>query len=153
MAENRNMYGGHDVSGYVPPTSNALPSENPDQAPDLNMEYLVKVSSILDRMEKMEAFIARDDERRKTYEEQRTADINALGIIARDITEVKNKIWEAGSYTNDMLKDFSELKNQGIGLTASAKETLQNVGTPSGRKWKNIWKGILSGRWMLTWMD
>ena len=40
MAENRNMYGGHDVSGYVPPTSNALPSENPDQAPDLNMEYL-----------------------------------------------------------------------------------------------------------------
>ena len=42
MAENRNMYGGHDVSGYVPPTSNALPSENPDQAPDLNMEYLEK---------------------------------------------------------------------------------------------------------------
>ena len=77
MAENRNMYGGHDVSGYVPPTSNALPSENPDQAPDLNMEYLEKVSSI---------------------------------------------------NTDDMLKDISELKKQGVGLSASAMEILQDAG-------------------------
>ena len=146
MAENRNMYGRHDVSGYVPPTLGESSSINPDQAPALHMEYLEKVSSILDRMEKMEAFIARDDERRKTYEEQRTADINALGIVACDITEVKNKIWEAGSYTNDMLKDFSELKNQGIGLTASAKETLQNVGDSIRKKMEEYLEGDFVGQ-------
>ena len=141
MAENRKMYGRHDVSGYVPPTSGASSSISPDQAPALNMDYLEKVSSILDRMEKMEAFIAYDDEKRKAYEEQRTADLNALRVAAHDITEVKNKIWEAGSYTNDMLKDFSELKDQGIGLTASAKETLQNVGNSIQKKVEEYLEG------------
>lgn len=146
MAENRNMYGGHDVSGYVPPTSNALPSENPDQAPDLNMEYLEKVSSILDRMEKMEAFVACDDKRRKAYEEQRTADINALRIAAHDITEVKNKIWEAGSNTDDMLKDISELKKQGVGLSASAMEILQDAGGSIKKEMEEYLEGDFVGQ-------
>ena len=128
MAENKNIYGGHDVSGYIPPTLGASQSTTPDQAPVLTMEYLEKISSILDRMEKMEAFIALDDERRKAYEKQRTADISALRAVVTNIVEVKNKIWEAGSNTDDMLKDISELKEQGVDLTASAKETLQNVG-------------------------
>ena len=146
MAENRNMYGGHDVSGYVPPTSGALPSVNPDQAPDLNMEYLEKVSSILDRMEKMEAFVACDDKRRKAYEEQRTADINALRIAAHDITEVKNKIWEAGSNTDDMLTDISELKKQGVGLSASAMEILQNAGTSIKKEMEKYLEGDFVGQ-------
>lgn len=146
MAENRNMYGGHDVSGYVPPTSNALPSENPDQAPDLNMEYLEKVSSILDRMEKMEAFVACDDKRRKAYEEQRTVDINALRIAAHDITEVKNKIWEAGSNTDDMLKDISELKKQGVGLSASAMEILQDAGGSIKKEMEEYLEGDFVGQ-------
>ena len=145
MAENRNMYGGHDVSGYVPPTSGALPSVNPDQAPDLNMEYLEKVSSILDRMEKMEAFVACDDKRRKAYEEQRTADINALRIAVHDITEVKNKIWEAGSNTDDMLKDISELKKQGVGLSASAMEILQNAGGSIKKEMEEYLEGDFVG--------
>ena len=146
MAENRNMYGGHDVSGYVPPTSGALPSVNPDQAPDLNMEYLEKVSSILDRMEKMEAFVACDDKRRKAYEEQRTADINALRIAVHDITEVKNKIWEAGSNTDDMLKDISELKKQGVGLSASAMEILQNAGGSIKKEMEEYLEGDFVGQ-------
>lgn len=129
MAENKNIYGGHDVGGYVPPTSSASQSITPDQAPVLNMEYLEKISSILDRMEKMEAFVALDDERRKAYEEQRTADISALRTVVTNIAEVKNKIWEAGSNTDDMLKDISELKERGVDLKASAKETLQNAGS------------------------
>lgn len=140
------MYGGHDVSGYVPPTSNALPSENPDQAPDLNMEYLEKVSSILDRMEKMEAFVACDDKRRKAYEEQRTVDINALRIAAHDITEVKNKIWEAGSNTDDMLKDISELKKQGVGLSASAMEILQDAGGSIKKEMEEYLEGDFVGQ-------
>lgn len=146
MTENRNMYGGHDVSGYVPPISGALPSVNPDQTPDLNMEYLEKISSILDRMEKMEAFVACDDERRKVYEERRTADINALRAIARNITEVENKIWEAGSNTDDMLKDISELKELGIGLTASAKETLQNAGDSVRKQMEEYLEGDFVGQ-------
>ena len=146
MAENREMYGTHDVSGYVPPTSDASSSISPDQTPVINMEYLEKVSSILDRMEKMEAFVTYDDERRKAYEEQRTADINALRVAARDITEVKNKIWEVGSFTNDMLKDFSELKNQGIGLTASAKETLQNAADSIQKKMEEYLEGDFVGQ-------
>ena len=129
MAENKNIYGGHDVSGYISPTSGASQSTTPDQAQVLNIEYLEKISSILDRMEKLEAFVALDDERRKAYEEHRTADINALRIAAHDITEVKNRIWEAGSNTDDMLKDISELKKQGVGLSASAMEILQDAGS------------------------
>ncbi len=146
MAENRNMYGGHDVSGYVPPTSNALPSENPDQAPALNMEYLEKVSSIIDRMEKMEAFVACDDERRKAYEEQRTADTNALKAVAQEITKVKNKIWEAGRNTDAMLKDISELKEQGVGLSASAVEILQNAGGSIKKEMEEYLEGDFVGQ-------
>ena len=146
MAENRNMYGGHDVSDYVPPTSGTSLSMNQDLAPTLNMEYLEKVSSILDRIERMEAFVARDDERRKAYEKQRTADINALRTTARSIAEIKNKLREAGSNTDDMLKDISELKEQGIGLTSSAKETLQNAGDSIKKKMEEYLEGTFVGQ-------
>lgn len=146
MAENRNMYGGHDVSGYVPPTSNALPSENPDQAPVLNLEYLEKVSSILDRIEKMEAFVACDDERRKAYEEQRTADTNALKAVAHEITKVKKEIREAGSNTDSMLKEISELKEQGVGLSASAVEILQNAGNTIKKEMEEYLEGDFVGQ-------
>ena len=109
------------------------------------MEYLEKVSSILDRMEKMEAFVACDDKRRKAYEEQRTADINALRIAVHDITEVKNKIWEAGSNTDDMLKDISELKKQGVGLSASAMEILQNAGGSIKKEMEEYLEGDFVG--------
>ena len=146
MAENKNIYGGHDVSGYIPPTLGASQSTTPDQAPVLTMEYLEKISSILDRMEKMEAFIALDDERRKAYEKQRTADISALRAVVTNIVEVKNKIWEAGSNTDDMLKDISELKEQGVDLTASAKETLQNVGNSIRKQMEEYLEGDFVGQ-------
>jgi len=146
MAENKNIYGGHDVGGYVPPTSDASQPIIPGQAPDLNMEYLEKISSILDRMEKMEAFVACDDKRRKAYEEQRTEDINALRVAVREISEVKNKIWEAGSYTDDMLKDISELKNQGVGLTASDRETIKNAGDTIRKKMEEYLEGDFVGQ-------
>lgn len=141
MPENRKIYSEHNVSGYIPPTSGALPSVNPDQTPVLNMEYLEKVSSILDRMEKMEAFVSCDDERRKAYEEQRTADINSLRIAAHDIMEVKNMVWEAGSNTDDMLKNISELKKQGVGLSVSAMEILQNAGASIKKEMEEYLEG------------
>ena len=128
MAENKKMYGSHDVDNYVSSTSGVSSSMYSAKSPTLNIEYLEKLSSILDRIEEMEVFVVRDDERRKAYEEQRTADINALRTVARSIAEVKDKIWEAGRNTDDMLKDISELKEQGISLTESAKETLQKAG-------------------------
>lgn len=146
MAENRNIYGKHDVDDYMPSISGVSSSINPEHDPALNIEYLEKLSSILDRMEKMESFIARDDERRKVYEEQRTADINALQAVARNITEAQNKIREVGSNTDDMLKDISELKNQGVGLTASDRETIQNAGDTIRKKMEEYLEGDFFGQ-------
>ena len=116
MAENRNMYGGHDVSDYVPPTSGTSLSMNQDLAPTLNMEYLEKVSSILDRMERMEAFVAHDDERRKAYEEQRTKDITTLHDVIVKTNKIADCLWTAGKNVDEMLDEIKEIRKNDISL-------------------------------------
>ena len=116
MAENRNMYGGHDVSDYVPPTSGTSLSMNQDLAPTLNLEYLEKVSSILDRIERMEAFVAHDDERRKAYEEQRTKDITALHDVIVKTNKIADCLWTAGKNVDEMLDEIKEIRKNDISL-------------------------------------
>lgn len=110
------MYGGHDVSDYVPPTSGTSLSMNQDLAPTLNMEYLEKVSSILDRMERMEAFVAHDDERRKAYEEQRTKDITTLHDVIVKTNKIADCLWTAGKNVDEMLDEIKEIRKNDISL-------------------------------------
>lgn len=110
------MYGGHDVSDYVPPTSGTSLSMNQDLAPTLNLEYLEKVSSILDRIERMEAFVAHDDERRKAYEEQRTKDITALHDVIVKTNKIADCLWTAGKNVDEMLDEIKEIRKNDISL-------------------------------------
>lgn len=100
--ENNDLYGAHDIGNVTP---------EPSQAPvGTNLEYLEKLTSILDRMEKLEAFTALDDERRRKYEQQRTADITALNKAADDLSCVSDKIRDAGKNTDKMLQEVLEAK-------------------------------------------
>ena len=100
--ENIDLYGAHDIGNVTP---------EPSQAPaDMNLEYLEKLTSILDRMEKLEAFAAMDDERRKKYEQQRTADITALNKAADDLSRVSDNIQDAGRNTDKMLQEVLGVK-------------------------------------------
>lgn len=106
--ENEILYGPHNINDV---DFSKFTSPEPSQAPaGPNLEYLEKLSSILDRMEKLEAFVAMDDERRKQYEQQRKADITALNKAADDLSHVNDKIWDAGKYTDEMVQEVLEAK-------------------------------------------
>lgn len=145
MKENENLYGPHDIEGGTFPQS-AFPLPGLTEA-GINNEYLDRILLILKRLENMEAFVAMDDERRKEYEQKRTADIESLGKVATDLSDLSEKTFTADKNIDDMLQEMKEVKKGvPVKFPNDFKDYWENLPEKLSIKFLNLADKSLSGK-------
>lgn len=112
-----NKYGPQSFEGIVP-SHEYTPGKDPslDSFVDLRM-----TKEILDKKKELTDLADRLKDELKDVTEKNTSQIKRIEEIVVRLAEIKDKLWQAGEYVDEMLEESKKYKNKGLELSGEAE--------------------------------